>query len=320
MSFGGRSSLAVLFRVLVAVGVLALLFVKIPAREVWEAMGRAQSGYLAGAFGLTFVMELAIALRLKWFVEAHAISITTPRVLAINLSSRFYALGLPIGNAFALVLRVRRMVQGSGRYADVAASVLLDRLSTSAAMSAFGFVAWSIERSETAEPGMVLAFAALLASALYTLALCWHSLPRIARFVARVENRVPGKYREILRSAAPARDPLSLTVRTWGMSLFVHAVGTIATWLFARSIGIDAPVLAIAWVRSVGLLAAGLPVSFAGLGVREGVYVVLLSAYGVAAPEALALSLISFGVVVLGIGLLGAALELRRALPRWRTE
>ena len=311
--------MAVLFRVLVAAGVLALLFYKIPAGAVWDAMDRARPGYLAGAFGLSVLMEFAIAVRLKWFVEAHAFKIASSSVFAANLTSRFYALGLPVGNAFALVLRVRRIVRGSGRYADVAASVLLDRLSTTAVMSAFGFAAWSIDRSESVEAGVLLALVAALVSALYIVALCWRSVPGLAGLAAWLERRFPAKYREILHTAAPVRHPVSLTVRTGTMSLAVHAVGTVATWLIARSIEVDVPVLTIAWVRSVGLLAAGLPVSIAGLGVREGLYVVLLGSYGVAAPEALALSLISFGVVVFGMGLLGAALELRNALPRWRT-
>ena len=159
--------------------------------------------------------------------------------------------------------------------------------------------------------------AVLAASVIAVVVTAHHVAESIGTLTGLVQGLAAGA--QILRTAAPVRHPVSLTVRTGTMSLAVHAVGTVATWLIARSIEVDVPVLTIAWVRSVGLLAAGLPVSIAGLGVREGLYVVLLGSYGVAAPEALALSLISFGVVVFGMGLLGAALELRNALPRWRT-
>lgn len=309
-----------LLRVLVAGGVLALLFYKIPSGTVWDAVSDAQPIFLLGAFGVSLLAEFVIAYRLRWFVEAHAFTVSTADIFATNLSSRFYALGLPGGNAFAMVMRVHRMVQGSGRYADIAMSVLLDRITTTAAMSVFGLVLWMIDRSVFFAAGAVLAAAAVLLSLLYVLLLMWPSVPVLARLVVRLERRVPKKFERILRSAAPAREPLSLTVRTWLLSFAVHGLGTVSLWLISRAIGIDVPMIALAWIRAIGLLAAALPVSIAGLGVREGLFVMLLKPYGVAAPDAFAFSLISFAVVVLGMGLIGALLELGRALPRWRPE
>jgi hypothetical protein len=52
------------------------------------------------------------------------------------------------------------------------------------------------------------------------------------------------------------------------------------------------------------LLAAALPVSLAGWGIREGVAVVLLAQVGISSAQALAIS-IAFGVTALVPGLIG---------------
>ena len=59
-----------------------------------------------------------------------------------------------------------------------------------------------------------------------------------------------------------------------------------------------------------------LPISIAGLGVREGVLVLLLASYGVSAPDALAYGLVAFAVSVLAPGLAGAIVEADRLLLR----
>jgi hypothetical protein len=57
-----------------------------------------------------------------------------------------------------------------------------------------------------------------------------------------------------------------------------------------------------------------IPISISGLGVREGALLFLLKPYGVWGEEALALSLIIFGITVLLIGAIGGLLEGRKLL------
>jgi uncharacterized membrane protein YbhN (UPF0104 family) len=66
---------------------------------------------------------------------------------------------------------------------------------------------------------------------------------------------------------------------------------------------------AIGWVRSVMLAATLVPVTLAGLGVREGAAILMLSLYGIAPDAALAFSLLVFTFNHLGVGIVGGVFE-----------
>ena len=90
-------------------------------------------------------------------------------------------------------------------------------------------------------------------------------------------------------------------------SVMVHLLSIAGIWLLARALGIDVDAPTLALTVPVTLLAASVPVSIGGWGVREGVLVHLLSAQGVAADSALALSL-SFGMTLAVASLPGGLL------------
>ena len=81
--------------------------------------------------------------------------------------------------------------------------------------------------------------------------------------------------------------------------------------LVADLFGINVSYLQLLWVVAIVSLAQSLPISIAGLGVREGVYVYLLHQLGVSTSMALALSLVIFAMQV-AMALTGGALRLAR--------
>jgi len=77
----------------------------------------------------------------------------------------------------------------------------------------------------------------------------------------------------------------------------------------AYAMGIDAGFLMLAWVRSVAFLLQMIPVTIAGIGVREASFIALLGGYGIAREEALTFSLALFFLQIL-IAVMGAVFEL----------
>ena len=90
---------------------------------------------------------------------------------------------------------------------------------------------------------------------------------------------------------------------------FVTLAVMIAT---AKILGIEIGVFSLIGIMTASLLASRLPISVAGWGVREGVLVSFLSAYGVAAEKALATSVI-YGLAELAAAML--ALLIASAVP-----
>ena len=87
-----------------------------------------------------------------------------------------------------------------------------------------------------------------------------------------------------------------------------HVLGIVVFYLFAVSINIDISFINLGWIRSFLLLLLMLPISFSGIGVREGSLVLILNNYGVLPEKALALSLLLLARTVI-FGLIGGAIE-----------
>ncbi|HEX6978349.1 MAG TPA: lysylphosphatidylglycerol synthase transmembrane domain-containing protein [Alphaproteobacteria bacterium] len=121
----------------------------------------------------------------------------------------------------------------------------------------------------------------------------------------------------LARLAADLRRSLSDPVRTVPivmLSVAVHLGVITVGWLIARALSIDVTLIdCIVLIPPVVLLTT-LPISIAGWGVREGAMVVGFGFLGVAAPEALAMSVV-FGLVQIAAGLPGGAIWLFQGRP-----
>jgi len=92
--------------------------------------------------------------------------------------------------------------------------------------------------------------------------------------------------------SAPGAAALSL-------SLLIHAMTITAVALLASALGVVNPIVPSAVVVPVALVAAAIPVSVNGWGVREGVMVAGFALFGIAQPEAFLISvLLGLSVVV----------------------
>jgi uncharacterized protein (TIRG00374 family) len=92
-------------------------------------------------------------------------------------------------------------------------------------------------------------------------------------------------------------------------SFLGYAFFVLSAWILASGMEIGIGLAAIAWVRSITLIVALVPITIAGIGLRESMLITLLSGYGISASAAFAYAIASFAIqVVLGIvgGLLAA--------------
>ena len=106
-------------------------------------------------------------------------------------------------------------------------------------------------------------------------------------------GRVALKLREFhdtYRSFAADRGTLSTFFGlTFGEQLFP----ILDTWLVARGMGIDVGVLYFAAALPMALLISRLPISFDGIGVFEGIFILLMSLAGLTAAQAVAIAVTS---------------------------
>ena len=102
----------------------------------------------------------------------------------------------------------------------------------------------------------------------------------------------------------PYQNESRLLVLVCGLALGFHAFQMSLLLLLAHSLGISVPFWYLVLCFPLVTLLSAVPVSFGGLGVREGGFVFFLSFIGIPHDKALAFSLL-WTALIFGAGLLG---------------
>jgi uncharacterized membrane protein YbhN (UPF0104 family) len=196
----------------------------------------------------------------------------------------------------------------------LAGSLIFDKLTGLMALCLVGLVGWTAARGPLTTLMVVLVLGITIA--------CGAALG-LAEPIARVVARLASRSRHAVRlgnavlSIAQrlshfARVP-NLIVKSLALGVVAQAAMVALYILLARALGIAVPVPDLALLVVVANVAAVIPISLAGLGVREASLVGLLATYNVPGENAIALSLTAFAIFLLGVAA-GALVELHALL------
>jgi uncharacterized membrane protein YbhN (UPF0104 family) len=307
-----------ILRLAIAAAILVYLFGSVPASQVRAVLGRADLAWVAAALGLGLLTQVLVAMRLRIFTNAYALSLTTFDVFEINLATRFYGLFLPGGGATATAVRVVKLARLKKDHAGAIASIGLDRVVATLAMCCVGLAFGLV----TARPGqsawlLIMGIAALGLAAPFG----WLLGPRSRSGALAKRLGFGDRFQPIRRIAdAMLRIPRNDWGRILGWSLLAQLLGTLEYLALARSLDLALGFAALGWIRAVMLLATLVPITISGLGLREGAAVLVLPAYGVGPDAALAFSLLVFAEGHLALGLAGGLLEALELRPRGRVR
>lgn len=260
---------------------------------------------LAAAFAATALQILAISWRWSAVMDGIGAPLGLGRALAVNLGSLFVGQALPtsVGSDAWRVWRVRLL--GHPVSAGVH-GVLVDRAAALGGLVVVVGATLPALYPRVADPNWRTALTAGLAVAAALLVLAI-SADRIVRVLPPWRwLEAAGRFTEALRGLA--RRPRH-AVALVAVSVLVHLGAGATAWLIARSLDLPASLADCVVLMPPVLLLAGLPISLAGWGVREGAMVALFGAAGLPADGVLPLSLI-FGLLLLAASLPGAAVVL----------
>ncbi len=88
--------------------------------------------------------------------------------------------------------------------------------------------------------------------------------------------------------------PLSIILATAGFSALAQLSDILASYLLAKTVLIDLPLLIFVVVIAIVYISTALPISLGGLGVREGVLVFLLARFGIHPSDAVTFSFVLY--------------------------
>ena len=299
------------FKVSVSLGLLFVLFYSADVGRFAQHLRTARLDYVVLAFLGYLLGQVASAY--KWRLLAGPLGFEQP----LKTFVVYYFAGMYL-NLFAPsvvagdVGRGYLLAQDNARLGAGLQSVLADRVSGLVMLvwvSAGGFLLFgsSVLPTELAY-GMIMAAGGSV--------LAWWSLPRL------VERFFTPTYvirRFVERLILPYRNNLSLLSWVCGLSILFHLFQLGLQGVIAASLGLAVPFWYLVLFVPVVQILSTLPVSFGGLGIREGGYVLCLSLWGVGQDEALAFGLAWSGVV-LGANLCGGILLLVSPHVRFSTD
>ena len=129
---------------------------------------------------------------------------------------------------------------------------------------------------------------------------------RLRRFWVRIESAF------LNYSTAGSGEVLIVLVT----SLLAHLCGCLAYYAISTGMGLDISFLSICWIRSGMILSTMIPVSVAGLGLREIAAIGLLVPLGFGEAQAIGFAIVIFLATPVIVGLIGGFGELLRVIDR----
>lgn len=305
-------------KALVSALLVALLLWRVDVAEVVRVLAVASPGLMALAGLLFFLMHVLNALKLRVLLP----ELRAGRLLAYTLVAQLYALVLP-GQLAGEAVKAYRLSRDEGRGEGqgeigggrIVSAVAFDKVTGIAGLlllTGSGLAAQSARFGEGLLVAVVLVLAGLAAATallawgpartLLLALLGWRAGPKREAWLLGPLRRFLEAWRDQTRR--PGRALLSVTV---GIAVQVAAVA--GSQSLGLAVGIDQPFSVWSAVIGVMSVIVLMPVTVAGIGLREASLVGLLDLVGVPHAQSLALG---FGILAFQamVALLGAIIDL----------
>lgn len=278
--------------------ILGLLASQIGLAKIGDVLASAEPAWFLLAFLSYNTGQVVSALR--WRQLAQAIGFRTPALPMV----RFYFIGMFFGIAVPSILgtdgtRALYLGQQEPGRARALSSVIGDRVVGLVTLMAIAALGLALGPRGDLPPLLALGLGALASASL----LAWLLTPTLASRLpagSRLRTLVQGDLLPLFRHPA-------LLSRAFLLSTTVHLMHIAGQKALTEALGLDVSWGFIAIYHPLIVLATAIPITLGGFGLREAAYALLLPFAGIAADDAVVLSLLWWMVGALG-GLLGGVL------------
>jgi uncharacterized protein (TIRG00374 family) len=300
-----RRALFLTAKLVFAAVVLTWLLHKVDVSRVWNSVRNADRLSFAGGVGLVLLLVVIAGWRWHRLLEVFQIRIPLASLVSITWIAQFFAMFLPgqTGDDLTRMLYISRLAKG--RVGEACTTVLLDRIIglSSVLVLAVLCMPWHWRILATSRQTYWLALTILVAGA----GVC---LFGVIFFVA---GHPTHKWFEKRLRSLPAHNLKDELARIWGLlcanksalaqvisaAIATQLVLCLLFFLAGHSVGIRAPLFTWLTFVPVVLASNAIPITVAGLGVREYLLVLFLGVIAqVESEQALAASFVAFGMIL----------------------
>ena len=293
-------------KVLFAASVITWLLYKIDATRVWQTIQQAAPGRIAVATFLCWCGVMVAGWRWHRLLAALNIHIRLRDLLCITQIGQFFLIFLPgpTGDDLTRMLYVSRLAKG--RVATACAAVLLDRCIGLASILILAVLCVPIQWDLLNQSGQTrwLAIFMLAGGTIIVLAaIGFFLLPteKTKRWIAQGGARLPNfrPIREIVQVSVAIASDKRAVGEVCTAAISIQFILCCVYYLAGQAVGIDVSIFLWLSFVPIVLVANAVPITIAGFGVREYLFVLFLANLAqIDAERALAASLIVFGITL----------------------
>ncbi len=284
-----------------SIGLLVWLITGTDLRVVVDLIGEARRADLALAFAAYMVSVLVAAYRWQLLLHARRSALSLTNATRLYFIGNFFSNFLPTSIGGDAV-RALSAAADLGKRADAFASVFIERfvgLFAIVSMALLGFLLIALELEHTYIISATIALY-LLMIAVFPLLFSKTGVAFLKRMYGGIKllnlGDRAGRLHDVLYQYGEHRGALAAN---FVLSIIYQGVIVVMNIFVAQSLGLPIhPMYFVVFVPIIGTVSM-FPFSINALGVREGGYVLLFAQIGRPDSEALALSLILYGITVL---------------------
>lgn len=291
-----KKTVILLIRIAVSAVLLLFLFRNIDGQMLSRSVAGANLGMLATALLIFVAIDILCFVRWRILLSAAGVVFPVSRIFRAFCGGIFFSLFLPSAIGGDLV-RLADLSMQTKKGSAVVATGIIDRLA-----GYFGLVMVALCAAfvgqEAVNERIVFTSLVFLAAVLAVLVTVIFYPPVYGRINGLLCRRWPTGFCSLFGSVHAQMNALSRHPRilafSLGLSLFIQAMSAFSMYLIAVSFGVTQPASAFFILMPVVSALTLLPISIAGLGVRDVSTVFFLAKIGVARDTALAISLMTF--------------------------
>ncbi len=294
VSGNGRKYLLSFAKASVTLGVVYWLATSVDLGMVGRILAQAKHAYLLLSCAIVTVVILISCVRWRMLIGHLGLDIPMRQALPSYYLGMFFNNFLPTGVGGDLARTVHLKLHGHD-IKPLISSAVADRTIGLAVMLMLGGISLVLSPELRIDPDRKLYLAGLIALGLASGAvLFWFSnrLPLESLSRRYQHTRLRRGMIEIVHLLTTYRTALRGIFAAVLLSIIMQSLTIVTYYLLARGVGIELSLITFFAFVSMVQVAASLPISLGGLGVREGVLVALLAGVGVDIQLGVALSLL----------------------------
>lgn len=296
-----------LFKLCISLGLLAYFVYKTDLGKVWMAITDIP-GYVFVTLGIMQVASVAIN-SVKWHVLLPDKRFI--QLFKFNLIAQYYSLVLP-GQIAGSFVKVYIAGKDEGSLVKVVASVIIDK--TTGIIALLGVAVWGVIFSNTALPRTlhfsIVGFMLLGLCLVFIL-----KFPLLNKMILFFPEKFASKHILLAQFYQFLEVWQNYSLKKLFLALFISLLYQLFTvfiiLIIADALSIQLFIEDWCWILGILSVALFLPISVAGIGVREFTLVGLLGFMGIRTDPAMAFSFTILGITIF-IAMVGGAVELYR--------